>query len=140
MNDTADRSALLNMQWKQAWTKEPWIVDDGGVLLEEQIRQLSENIGSRHEWASIGINDEDGFAEVAALAHPSNASRIVSAINATTGIADPHLAITKAREALERAIVWHRGDHYQNLGPVERKAWREQMALLDEAIKLLGKQ
>lgn len=68
----------------------------------------------------------------------ANIDRAYVCVDATAGIADPLLAIAKAREALLSAKTWHKNDPYRNGDYVERKAWGNQMALLDEAIKALG--
>jgi len=47
-----------------------------------------DNMGTEREWESVGINDEDGFAEVVALAHPSNAEFIVKAVNNHDNLVD----------------------------------------------------
>ncbi len=60
-------------------TPGPWVVDDGMVTMEDQAQQLKEDIGTKRQWVAIGLEDEDGFSEVVALAHPSNALLIASA-------------------------------------------------------------
>lgn len=63
-------------------TPAPWTLDaDGFTRMEDQIQCLRENQGTQHEWTFVGKNDEDGFALVTALAHPSNAEFIVRAVN-----------------------------------------------------------
>lgn len=56
-----------------------WVIDDGLVSMEDQAEMLKADIGTEREWVAIGIEDEDGFAEVVALAHPVNARLIASA-------------------------------------------------------------
>jgi len=140
MNDTADQSTLLNVQGEQAWTKEPW-----EIRTEYRSVELESSI---YAWMIKGLNSAGLLCSIFGVkaivgdfdrpTQEANASRIISAINATAGIADPLLAITKARQALAGAVTWHQGDPYRNGCETERKAWREQMALLDEAIKALG--
>ena len=65
----------------------PWVLDgaDGGLVvadMEVQAEQLKSNAGTPREWRAIGRTDSDGFAEVVALAHPSNAEFIVKCVNA----------------------------------------------------------
>lgn len=63
-----------------------WVVDiDTGqpdVPMDDQAKQLVGNIGTDRQWCAICTQDEDGIAEVVALAHPDNARRIVAAVNA----------------------------------------------------------
>jgi len=62
-------------------TPGPWIVDNGMVTMDDQAQQLKEDIGTERQWVAIGIEDEEGFSEVVALAHPSNAHLIATAPN-----------------------------------------------------------
>lgn len=59
----------------------PWVVDDGCVDMSSQARQLEANAGTDREWRAVGTVDDDGFAEVVALAHPPNAEYICRACN-----------------------------------------------------------
>ena len=58
---------------------EKWVIDDGMVRMSNQASILIDDIGTERQWVAIGIEDEDGFAEVVALAHPINARLIASA-------------------------------------------------------------
>lgn len=60
-------------------TPGPWRVEGGTVLIEDQARILAEDVGTDREWVCVGINDEEGFAEVLALCHPINSALIASA-------------------------------------------------------------
>lgn len=69
-------------------TPRPWTLDDGLVRMSDQAEQLKLDEGTKREWRAIGIADEEGFAEVVALAHPSNAALIVHAVNAHDKLVD----------------------------------------------------
>lgn len=56
-----------------------WVIDDGMVSISDQADYLKSNIGTSRQWACIGLNDHEGFAEVIALAHPMNAQLIAAA-------------------------------------------------------------
>ncbi len=60
-------------------TAGPWVVDNGVIVISDQAEMLIENAGTEREWTAIGTNDEDGFAQVVALAHPINARLIAAA-------------------------------------------------------------
>ncbi len=60
----------------------PWVMDDGCVDMASQADQLLAKDGTDGGWRALGMLDEDGFAEVVALAHPVNAEYIVRAANA----------------------------------------------------------
>lgn len=58
---------------------QPWVVDVGSVAdMKTQAQILTANVGTDREWVAVGIEDEDGFAEVVALTHPSNAPLIAA--------------------------------------------------------------
>jgi len=79
-------------------TPGPWIVGDMGhdTSIEAQVQQLQEGEGTDREWTAVGICDEDGFAEVVALTHPSNAPLVAAA---------PDL-LNALRAVKERRICW----------------------------------
>lgn len=63
-------------------TATPWIIDENGATtIECQAQQLLEHANTPDEWVCIGIDDEEGFAEVVCITHPSNAEFIVRAVN-----------------------------------------------------------
>ena len=58
------------------------VIDDGFATdMQTQADYLIEGIGTDLEWVAIGVEDEDGFAAVVALAHPTNAQAIALAHN-----------------------------------------------------------
>ena len=75
---------------EQDYTRPPWVVDidHGGpdVDLVNQADQLIEDAHTPDRWCAVGICDQDGFAEVVALAHPRNARRIAQCVNAHDGL------------------------------------------------------
>ena len=81
------------------------MLDDGAIRLDEQCDQLLKNIGTDHEWIAVGDDCEDGscIVSVLALAHPSNAARIVACVNACRGI-NPEAV--PALLALAKAILF----------------------------------
>jgi hypothetical protein len=90
-------------------TPGPWIRDSkhGGpqVSTEAQAAMLCENIGTDREWEAVGIRDDDGFAEVVALVHPSNASLIAAAPEMLAALQQCHAFLTdpKIAEWLNRS-------------------------------------
>ena len=74
----------------QDYARPPWVVDIdyGGpdVDMINQADQLIDNARTPARWCAVGICDQDGLAEVVALAHPSNARRIVQCVNAHDGL------------------------------------------------------
>lgn len=54
----------------------PVVIDldtNNPVALEDQARSLVEDAYTDRGWCALGFEDEDGFAEVMALAHPNYA-------------------------------------------------------------------
>lgn len=68
-------SALCNVACLDSFTAGPWVVDDGMVTPDVMRR----NLGDDTDWVAVGIEDEDGFAEVVAYTHPANA-RVIAAV------------------------------------------------------------
>lgn len=86
-------------------TQTHWVIAED-TDLESQAQQLLENRGTTREWTSIGIEDEDGFAEVVALAHPDNAPIIALAGTAANAIDaeteyDGQKCVENLKEAME---------------------------------------
>lgn len=100
------------------YTPEPWMIDDGCIRIDEQYDMLRANIVTDEEWVSIGAEckDEVGLHSALALAHPSNAERIIACVNACKGIADPQAAITALREAASKALE-RLFSHAEQAGP-----------------------
>lgn len=61
--------------------KDRLVINPGPCSMLEQAEILVQDIGTDREWVEIGYNDDEGFAEVFALAHPMNAPKIVRAVN-----------------------------------------------------------
>lgn len=80
-----------------AHTASPWHVDEGMISVADQAAMLTD------EWCAIAtgehMNDEES---VVALAHPSNARRIVACVNACAGLSTESLGRIRLRETLER--------------------------------------
>lgn len=53
-------------------TPGPWGVDEKFMVSIEDAAQSD-------DWQAIGLHDEDGFAEIVAMAHPANAKLIAAA-------------------------------------------------------------
>ena len=68
-------------------TPGPWEFDtDGEVFLGDQINMLKDDIDTERQWLSIGTKGKEGFAEVVALAHPTNAVLIAAAPSLLTAL------------------------------------------------------
>ena len=98
------------------YTPGQWEADEGKeVFLGDQINMLKEDIDTEAEWISIGITDKDGFSEIVALAHPTNARLIAAApelydaahnlisVCLTYGVNPYHPAIVHAYNAILKA-------------------------------------
>lgn len=67
----------------------PLVIDTDRIAdINTQCEILRADIGTDREWIALGHNDEEGFAEVVALAHPINAPRIVRAVNNADKLAE----------------------------------------------------
>lgn len=62
-------------------TPTPWTIDDGALTPQDIVEIIKFEEGTGAPWVAIGIEDEDGFAECVAYAHPNNAALIVKAVN-----------------------------------------------------------
>lgn len=93
----------MNTQTTTKHTAEPWTLDDGIVGPEQMVQGIQDGAGTDNEWIALGLDDEDGFAECTAYAHPSNAARIIACVNACAGMEDPAAALAEARTLINQA-------------------------------------